>query len=315
MQGGDGHKEMRLLRIRRRAVTAFERSSAFFEKLVSGFYRLPTQKELLLAVDWNVLIVLDACRGDFFRKLIPRTRTVRSLGRSTAEWLGRFTALLEHDLGQKDLLWFNANPVVDRDLRKGTALNIRTVKIWKTAWSKHGSLGIPSVHPESVNEAVASHLTRYGQPDRMVVHYLQPHSPYIGRRQLPLSVWSLNPDALSRAAHRLKSPVEAVEDREVTWPDVRRAYVDNLRLVLGAVLRLMKDLRGRIVITADHGELLGEHGRFGHERSWHSQELYCVPWFELHKGSFRPRPIPHIDYGDYADSEETRRKLQALGYI
>ena len=72
---------------------------------------------------------------------------------------------------------------------------------------------------------------------------------------------------------------------------LKEAYRDNLRLVLKHAADLVPMLEGKVVITSDHGEALGEHGLFLHplfrpyfpHRSWGLAvaELRIVPWFEV----------------------------------
>jgi len=58
---------------------------------------------------------------------------------------------------------------------------------------------------------------------------------------------------------------------------VRNAYRENLELVLNYVKQLVAEIpSGKIIITADHGEWLGEDGRYGHA-------LMEVPWLEIKK--------------------------------
>ena len=61
---------------------------------------------------------------------------------------------------------------------------------------------------------------------------------------------------------------------------IREAYESNLRYVLSYVSKLVRHLKGIKVITADHGELLGEGGYYGHHPSYPPklQEIvYQVP--------------------------------------
>jgi len=284
-------------------------------KITTGYWRLPQQKDLLLEHKWNVLVILDACRSDILAEQLPGAYTVRSMGRNTKDWIHSFAQLWRTGCFGGDLLWFTANPVVDRELASHSLCGVRSVKVWRSGWATHGRASIPSVHPDEVNSSVRQYVRRHGQPERMIIHYLQPHSPFIGSRQLALSVWSWNPDELSQAACRLDSPAKAVAEGRLTWADVRAAYADNLALVLRSALDLIGQLRGSIILTSDHGEMLGEAGRFGHEPTWFDQELSCVPWRSFKNPGFRPHPVANIDYGRYVETRETTDKLRSLGYI
>ena len=62
---------------------------------------------------------------------------------------------------------------------------------------------------------------------------------------------------------------------------MRKAYRENLRIVLEHVAELCDELlrhkpSARIVIASDHGELLGENGKYSHGiRTLYTSE---VPW-------------------------------------
>ena len=63
-----------------------------------------------------------------------------------------------------------------------------------------------------------------------------------------------------------------------------KAYIINLKLVLEALQILIQniltnDAEAKIVITSDHGELLGENGKFGH--GIEHPVVREVPWFEV----------------------------------
>ncbi len=191
---------------------------------------------------------------------------------------------------------------------------MRTVRLWETEWALHGPDQIPSVHPERVNAAVRDYVARHGQPEHMIVQYLQPHSPFIGEVALPFTQWGELPDEFSKLAHDLPSPAQAVREGKVTWDDVRTAYVSNLRLVLEHARALAAELKGRIAITADHGELLGEGGRFGHDPTLTYRELYLVPWMETDNGAFTPAPVAEGHDAD-ADQDVMEDRLRSLGYM
>ena len=62
---------------------------------------------------------------------------------------------------------------------------------------------------------------------------------------------------------------------------LRRYYEENLRLALEAVVDLVADLDGTVVVTADHGEAFGEEGVWEHHVETHIPPLVEVPWLVL----------------------------------
>jgi hypothetical protein len=71
--------------------------------------------------------------------------------------------------------------------------------------------------------------------------------------------------------------------RKVDIKGVQHYYEDNLRTVLESVSRLINELDGNTVITADHGEAFGEAGIFGHRLETHIPALLEVPWLVIEK--------------------------------
>lgn len=60
--------------------------------------------------------------------------------------------------------------------------------------------------------------------------------------------------------------------------EIIEAYEENLEIVLQHAEELAENLDGKTVITADHGELLGEKGLFSHPNKFEAKKLRKVPW-------------------------------------
>ena len=159
-------------------------------------------------------------------------------------------------------------------------------------------------HPATVTDTAVAHDERY--PDkRLLVHYLQPHGPYFGRD----------------GDERFRFPTEGHGDCDPAV--LREAYVQNLELVLSEVERLLDELRGKTVITADHGELLGERlwpipvRQYQHPPGIYVEELVRVPWHVVETGS-RKRITAESDVADRGyerlETDELDDQLAALGY-
>lgn len=284
-------------------------------RLCSGYYRLPSQRRLLAKPDWNVLIVLDACRADAFRQVInPDAGVVRSLAPCTRAWIRQFGRITARQPERPDVLWVTANPVVDRDCARYGLDAVRLMSVWRTRWGHHGEAGIPTVHPDAVNDEVRQYLRQHGQPERMIIHYMQPHAPYIGSPELASARIGPAHNPLLREMKCLPDPEDAVRRGDLTWQEVREAYDGNLKLVWDSVQRLLPDLKGHVIVTADHGELLGEGGRFGHGCRCTTELLRRVPWVTYDGGPYEPSPV-HVAEEEAQDGDLMERKLRALGYV
>jgi hypothetical protein len=283
----------------------------------------------LLGEDWDYLVVLDACRFDFFRDvygdyLSGEVEKRRSRGSSTPEWAMR--TFPDHH----DITYFSANPLVNslsvpfNEIPWGKALGdeyawaaadhiAEIVDVWQFAWDD--DLG--TVHPAEVNEAVLSRPELVDKRDRTVIHYLQPHMPYIvggkGRKigELRNAVeraesesgtgGGLLTELGGLASPRVRRTFEnstlltklgVLLDLEVdsllslsrnggARAVVEQHYEETLRLVLEHVSELVDELDGSVVVTADHGEAFGEQGYWEHHVETHIPVLVDVPWVRV----------------------------------
>lgn len=272
------------------------------------------QRDLLRETDWNVLLILDACRSEAFEMVTDvDARPVRSMAWCTRHWMPRFAQVLDGE----PVLYVSANPVCERELLvKRTNPNFSWRSLWRDNWDRYGPHEMPTVHPEVAAAEVARYLRAHGQPARMVVHFIQPHLPFIGEGALPYADWGrVQACPFAAELHRAKHPQRALAQGKVTRAELRQAYLGNLRLVWRTVLRLVElPLHGRVVVTADHGELIGENGRYGH-RHGACPELLTVPWFEPRwRARLDPQPIADVGPAD-AEDDAMLDRLKDLGYV
>ena len=244
---------------------------------------LEKQTAALERTDWHVLVILDACRIDYFRPLcIGGAPAVRSPATCTRQW---FKAMLNG--GCLDgATYVNANPVVQDVVtnRDEVPLDVQ--------YFRRGGDG--TVYPETLTDWVLDRARSAGQPERLVVHYLQPHLPNIGDWDEAAGHW----------------PEDAEEPGD-------RAYAANLWRAWVQVCRLIKGLRGRIVVTSDHGEMLGEEdGKRGHECHWDHPVLRRVPWLVVADlGGHEASGADDWSTGEEPDEEEIKERMRKLGYV
>jgi hypothetical protein len=296
-----------------------------------GCYTIEGGGEIdLLEENWDYLIILDACRYDFFRRNYPRyfsgnLEKAISPASETREWLK-----IIFEKRYEDLIYVSANPYINSlgagEFKAGNRF-CEVIDVWDYGWNDQ----LGTVHPREVNKAVASLINE--QPDRRcIVHYFQPHAPYITWKTSHLresnrlkdrktslfqgGTYILN-EFLEQAQRRLSSKTKEVLKQSINtkfgllhplpkqwvwrnrrvwshfanWPYeiafwagnevLRRAYEENLRVVLKYASQLSAELSGSIIITADHGELLGEGKKYGHYPGRRIPELVEVPWFKV----------------------------------
>ncbi len=219
---------------------------------------------LVTDTDWDVLILLDACRYDAFvevwrgGKMRPSdVPCVASPGTTTLLWIKANFVENPRKTRMADVSVIAGNPYISRAYfdAQGWPYPFReSVDVWKTGWDET----LEAVPPQAVFEAA-----KKVEGGRTLAHFYQPHSPFIGHPHVTFA---------------------GIESGDVPLETARAAYEENLTLVLRYALRLVESVEGRVVITADHGELFGEYGLFAHPHGVYVPELVSVPWIELQGG-------------------------------
>ncbi len=282
--------------------------------------------EYVMDADWDNLLILDGCRYDLFtqihakRSLEGELARFRSRGSSSSEFM------IENFGGRtyNDTVYVTANPHEKRVL-DGSFYH--TDRAWIDAWSEEDGI----VLPEDLSKRARSVHEEYPNK-RLIVHFMQPHVPFIGETQL---------DVDSRVTSGLrdmlrKEPVDTAPNADFgfAWEALRQgtveegvfweAYRDNLIRVLDVAIPLSKELPGKTVITADHGNAIGEWATpfpipvYFHPTNIRLPSLNTVPWFVPPYSERKPivRSAPTTEPSDQADDTENtvKERLSALGY-
>ncbi|WP_407067005.1 alkaline phosphatase family protein [Haloarcula brevis] len=260
--------------------------------------------------EWDVLVVLDGCRADVLRSVAPdvgflgTVETVRSVGSSSSEWLEN-TFLGHPETGHTAMV--TGNTWTDRYLDAGAFAALD--EVWKYAWDED----LATVPAAAVTDRAIA-LARERTPERLVVHYMQPHHPFV---PAPLE----GDDGLARTGDHSNTanPWVSLRRGEFRAERVWAAYEANLRYVLASVGTLLDNVDGRVAITADHGNLFGEWGLYGHPMHTPVPALLAVPWAEatgVDSGRFEPElsPPERLPVSRVYGAEGDRERLDALGY-
>ncbi len=266
--------------------------------------------------DWDNLLILDGCRYDSLAEQIGGydvdgeldRRTSR--GSATAEFLrGNF-----HGKTLDDVVYVTASTMLYQEnvFRGEVDVELHDVV---DVWSDDIDYGDDGVDPAAVARQARETAAEYPNK-RLIVHFVQPHAPYLGdlgREQFP----DYRPNPLSE---RFRGVIDTPEET------LREIYRENLALVLDEVEDLLTDLVGKSVITADHGMLLGERERplpvksFGHPARLYVEEMVTVPWF-VTEAETRKRVVAGESSDEYAKKrdddldDQAREHLAQLGYL
>ncbi len=205
---------------------------------------------------WDYLIILDACRFDYFESnyrdyFDGELRKVWSPASSTIPWLK------ETWTDYYDIIYLSGNPYVNSTQFPGRFYarpHFREiVDVWDFGWSNK----FHTVPPEAISTALLS-----SRGYTTVAHYMQPHLPYIGETKLYFDVKIDREGHLRNFSETSRKIRESIGRGKTSMDILRKAYEDNLKLVLESFGGVVDKLRGRIIVTADHGELLGEHKEY-----------------------------------------------------
>jgi hypothetical protein len=264
----------------------------------------------VMSNDWDNLFILDACRADYFES---QHRFEESAERVITPGKMSWEFMRETFLGKQfhDTIYITSNPFATR-LPEDTFFKTEYLI---DKWDDE----IGTIHPEDVVAAGIAAHEQYPNK-RLILHFMQPHRPYLGptaerlRQRVNLKGYRNQGDGLQIWG--------AAKENKVAIEEVRQAYAESLDIVLDIVESALDDIDGKTIITADHGEMLGERvfpftsRVWGHSEGFSTLTLREVPWLKLESGARRTveseRPV-ESDGTDLTDSEVADR-LEALGY-
>lgn len=267
--------------------------------------------------DWDILVILDACRYDCFKKVYEEVlgkncgslKLAISPATWTVEWLNKTFGKRYYG----DMIYISANPFVNSkkrichkqkygDKRCFDAKKhfFKVIDVWAFGWSD--DLG--TVHPVEVNKAFHRVYLRYPKK-RFIIHYMQPHQPYItvGGDQYG----SLKPVGTKKERNFIKKIIQRYMTQRQIWylkkifkmpatsnlekiyrkygkEGIIKTYTNEIKFVLNYVKMLIDSIEANWVITSDHGERL-ENFWIDTHGGRRDKEVIEVPWLEIKKRS------------------------------
>lgn len=256
--------------------------------------------------EWDVLIILDACRLDLMEQVsdefdfITDVDPYMSTGSTSVEWMEKnFTQKYQDEMRKTHYVC--GNPFSEQTIDQESFLKVE--EVWRHNWDSE----LGTIRPRPITDRVIR-TYRSNPPNRMIVHYMQPHFPFIPE-QIGEGMDVSNFDEEDDTA----TPWTLLESGKVGYDEVWGKYLDNLRYILEEVEFLLNNITAdQVVITADHGNALGERGIYGHPYGWPLDSLRKVPWVQTSasdQGEYEPEI--HTEGGD----STTNERLRALGYL
>jgi len=275
--------------------------------------------------DWDFLIILDACRYDAFEQIVDiegELQSVISRGSHSIEFC-------EENFKNKqyhDTVYVTANGY-GAQIAEGVFHDLiftdesDALPEVDVLHSSHDGMA-----PSTVYNAALDAVDEYPNK-RMIIHFMQPHDPYLGQTAEDLrsrveanglTVISRDPEKLKKYDTSDENVVStlagAAKEGYITETDLQTIYHENLEVVSEYINDLVERLTGEIVVTADHGEMLGERGMIGHPKYKYFIELRKVPWLRISSSARRDirkeEPVDSVT----VDDNIVEKRLKALGY-
>lgn len=277
-------------------------------KITRPFLSAPSNRIQFMDEDWDNLIILDACRFDLFEdvsNLSGDLKAVNSNATHTYEFVSK-----NLDTEHPDTVYITASPQLAR-----VGENFAHIEhLWKTDWDEESKTVLPSTVVERTLE-----LEELYNDKRLVVHFMQPHYPFIGPAGDELGEYSSFTGGLENKKH---APIwDKLASGDVSVEAVWNAYRENLELVLPHVETLVDQLYGKSVVTSDHGNLFRKRVSWlpirieSHPRNFPDPDLMRVPWLVLPYDRRRTIETGDVTRLDSKDEDVVEDRLNDLGYL
>ncbi|WP_411968552.1 hypothetical protein [Haloferax sp. YSSS75] len=138
--------------------------------------------------------------------------------------------------------------------------------------------------------------------DRVIAHVIEPHYPFAAAAK------ARGADQLAKYEQKPWDYLRDGGDLETVW----NSYLQELRYGLDHIEVLLDNFDAEtVVITADHGELFGEWGMYGHSSGSLMPQLRRVPWVETtatDSGTHEPKSFTRQE-------RSVEENLESLGYL
>lgn len=211
--------------------------------------------------DEKNVIVLDACRYDVFKEVnsIPGDLIrVRSPSTETKDWIRKVSSLLDsYHIISAHPWWYK--------LSKNSG--IEQHHVWKDD-SNVNDLNV--VEPKIVLEK-ANEFSNVNE----LIHMVQPHLPYITGEGKEFVQNNRKGDFFAGAHFTTRINEGNIDCK---WKDLFYYYEENVKVAVNEVCSRREELTP-LVVTADHGELIGEMNKYGH--GWDHEKTRNVPYLRV----------------------------------
>ena len=321
----------------RRVGRAVRWRNRVLQKVIFPLLFSTNKGERVLDHEWDNLIILDDCRFDAFSRAYHALKTEGTLREFTSRGTDTTSFLLENFSGSyhPDIVYVTANPRVNTLVPNNF---FKVISVWSKGWNDEFN----TVLPETMYQYALGASQRY--PDkRLIIHFIQPHIPFV---DLPDGAWigaKIFPELSKSSQKRPQATSHSKVPFSVYLPPwnsdwyllelslgnrrIWELYQMNLARVLTYVARLLNELPGKSVVTADHGEAIGDRLHpllplrvYGHPPGVRMKSLTQVPWFVStapQTVQLKPPDQPAFELDTVKGAEDEKlveERLKSLGY-
>ena len=284
------------------------------------YFRLKYNKgEKIGNKNWDNLVILDACRYDYFAEAISDDLIPGELSKYISRGSHSREFMEENFYNEQlhDTIYITTNPFAER-IPEDVFYKI---DLLIDEWDETIGTVPPEVVVKSAIKAHDEHPNK-----RLIIHFMQPHAPFIGptakriRKEFDTKGYDIN---LERDVDDRRTGVSwksLVKNNKIAEETFRTAYKETLDITLQEIAKLLPELNGKSVITADHGEMLFERvtpitrPEPHHPYNVYTKQLCFVPWHEVPYDSRREvkaeTPLKEVDI----EQDKIDKRLQSLGY-
>ncbi|MBO4248893.1 hypothetical protein IL252_13810 [Halomicrobium sp. IBSBa] len=300
--------------------------------------------------DWDLLIILDACRVDSLQRFsdskpyLDDIQSIQSVGSMSAEWmLKTFTGEYRDQIAETAHLSGNiwSYRILEEQFHRHRmdaseqdylydgwphwqTLSADEFGYYEMIWT---DVDEDRLHPQ--NAAIPHILTdraidigREKDFDRLIVHYTLPHIPFIADAldwepgEMSTSELMDGLDHTREITPTEEAPYEGTKWNEESTDTVKKGFEKNLELVLEYVEILLSNFEAEdVVISADHGEALGEYGLWGHPFGFPLSPVKTVPWAKTTASDERTYETQYDTTRMVPHREEQIEFLEQMGYL
>jgi len=256
-----------------------------------------------LKEDWDILIFLDGCRYDTFKNEYQKYLNCNGNLKMAKTYCSGTTKWMKDTFIGKDCSnIIYVNPMYSFDSFVPNHNFYKVISVWDSDWNKD----YDTVMPEAITKRALQWIKKYPNK-KYIVQYVQPCRPYIHPMFKNIDQILKPGNKKSDRARIIRTLLEntglaKIIPNTVFWKvgaffgypiakgeayikygreGIIEAYTYSLREALKEVNKIIEHQKNKkIIITSDHGELLGEGGRYGHG-GLVNDLIMKVPWLEI----------------------------------